>query len=100
MRALLAAACVLALAASPVAAASPDAWAAHEAEVAKTCAAASGLAKAKTLAAVEFEMHSVTRVAGQIASGRMKGTRETMLCLFDKKTRKATAVPVPPDAGW
>ncbi len=88
------------LAAVPAMAASPDAWAADEAEVARTCAAASGLAKAKTLPAVEFEMHTVTRVAGQIASGRMKGTRETILCLFDKKTRKATATPIPPDAGW
>ena len=98
MRAVLA--ITFCLAAFPAYAASPDAWAAHEAEVAKTCAAASGLAKAKTLPAVEFEMHTVTRVSGQIASGRMKGTRETMLCLFDKKTRKASATPVPPDAGW
>ncbi|MFC3693624.1 hypothetical protein [Chenggangzhangella methanolivorans] len=98
MRALLAAA--FCLAAFPAVAASPDAWAAHEAEVAKTCAKASGLAKARTLKSVDFELHSVTRVAGQIASGRMKGTRETMLCLFVKKTRKATVSPVPPDAGW
>lgn len=98
MRAVLAVA--LSLSTFPASAASPDAWAAHEAEVAKTCAKASGLAKARTLPAVDFELHSVTRVSGQIASGRMKGTRETMLCLFDKKTRKATATPVPPDAGW
>lgn len=98
MRAVLTVA--LGLAAFPAAAASPGAWAAHESEVAKSCAKVSGLAEASTLPVVDFELHSVTRVTGRIASGRMKGARETMLCLFDKKTRKATASPVPPDAGW
>ena len=98
MRAALAV--VVALASFPAAAASPDAWAAHDAEVAKSCAEASGLVRTKTLPPVEFEAHSVTRVTGRIASGGMKGTRETMLCLFDKKTRKAAVSAAPAAAGW
>lgn len=100
MRRAAIAAIILGTVCRPAFAASPDAWAAHDAEVAKSCAAASGLSGTKTLPPVEFEGHSVTRVTGKIASGRMKGTRETMLCLFDKATRKAVTTAAPPDAGW
>lgn len=100
MRALLSAALIVAAAAWPARAASPDAWAAHEAEVARSCAKASGLAKAKTIAPADFEAYSVTRVKGEIASGRIKGAHVTMLCLFDKKTRKAATSEVPSYAGW
>lgn len=98
MRAVVA--CMLCVVSLPASAASSDAWAAHAAEVVMACTAASGLDKVRTLPAAEFEAHSATKVTGYVASGRMKGTRETMLCLFDKKTRKASAVAVPPDAGW
>ena len=96
MRAVLA--ILLCLASLPATAASPDAWAEHDAEVAKSCVEASGLVGAKTLPPVDFEGHSVTRVAGRIASGAMKGTRETMLCLFDKTTRKASVSAAPADS--
>ncbi len=92
---------VWALSASVPQAASPDAWARHEAEVAKTCAAASELAKTKTWRQpAEFELHAVTLVRGEIASGAMKGRPVRMLCLFDKHTRKATVSEVPQGADW
>ncbi|WP_182084029.1 hypothetical protein [Aureimonas sp. ME7] len=81
------AALAIALAVGPAVASSPDAWAEFDARVEKACLAASGLRNARPSRIVGFDDR--VGVVAMLVSDRTRGSARAVLCLYDKKTRKA-----------
>lgn len=79
--------------AGPAIGAAEDAWAAYEKEVATACAEASNLRSAKACGKiVEFDDSvgfSALVIDGRYPQPHMQNQRGRVLCLFDKRTRKA-----------
>lgn len=93
---------VLLLALLPAAAeaSSPAAWSAYEKAARAACARASGLAAPVTSSIVTFSdasAKSAILVEGHWPQAHMKGRRGTMLCLYDRRTKRAEAMEA---AGW
>ena len=78
--------------ATPSFASSPAAWGAYDMAVRNTCAKASGLSGAAASAPVRFDDRSgqdVVLVTGRYAQHGLKGKPATMLCLYDRRTKRA-----------
>lgn len=75
-------------------ASSPGAWAQHEKDTQRACAAASGLKDPVVHpTAVLFDDtvgYDARLVIGTWKPAHMKGAKAVMLCLYDRKTRRAT----------
>jgi hypothetical protein len=82
-------------AANLASASSPAAWAQHDKDVAAACHKASGLRDPQVQpAVVRFDDAiglDARLVRGTWPQAHMQGQRALMLCLFDRKSRKATA---------
>ena len=78
---------------NPAVASSPTAWAQHDKEVAAACRKASGLRDPQVeTTVVRFDDAiglDARLVRGIWPQPHMQGQRALMLCLFDRKTRKA-----------
>lgn len=85
------------VAAMPLMASTPEAWGALEARVATACTAASGFAGAKVSpATVRFSDRfgvDARLVAGTYRQPAMKGAQGLVLCLYDRRTRRAEVQP-------
>lgn len=82
----------LALLALPAAASTPAADAAMQRASARACRAESDLDTAKIVGRVGFsDVHGVEAllVGGTWRPRQMRGARATMLCLYDRRTRRA-----------
>ncbi len=82
-----------ALPATPSAASSPSAWSALESDAAKACAAASGL-RNPVVSATTVRYDDTLGVDARLVSGtwpqpHMKGSQALMLCLYDRRARRA-----------
>jgi len=75
-------------AANLASASSPAAWAQHDKDVAAACRKASGLRDPQVQPAV-VRFDDAIGLDARLA--HMQGQRALMLCLFDRKSRKATA---------
>ncbi len=78
--------------AAPSFASSPTAWATHDLAVRDACAKASGLDGAAASAPVRFDDRSgqdVVLVSGRYTQRGLKGKPATMLCLYDRRTKRA-----------
>lgn len=87
--------------AAPAAASSPDAWAAGNAAARRACLAVAGLNKASASEPILFsdEVGQTGFVVEGIYPQRhMKGARGTLLCLYDRRTKRAETSEMPP--GW
>ena len=94
-QALRAAALVLCAAVTGIANAStPDAWAKHDREVAERCAAASGFKDAKAVGKPVVFDDTVAQTAllirGTYPQKHMAGKQGEVLCLYNRKTRRAS----------
>ena len=84
----------LLLAAAPARASSPQAWAALGREVTSTCLARSSLRQPRPLGErVDFEEVSLLAIGGTYPQVHMGNRPGMELCLFDRRTRKASVVP-------
>jgi len=76
-------------------ASSPAAWAQHDKDVAAACRKASGLREPQVQAAVVRFDDAIgidaRLVRGTWPQAHMRGKQAVMLCLFDRKTRRAVA---------
>jgi hypothetical protein len=82
-----------ALPGTPAAASSPSAWSALESDAAKACAAASGL-RNPVVSATTIRYDDTLGVDARLVSGtwpqpHMKGAQALMLCLYDRRARRA-----------
>ncbi len=94
MRSLAIALPLLISTAAPSFASSSAAWAAHNTAVRNACAKASGLAGAAASAPVHFSDRNgqdVVLVTGRYTQRFMKGKQGTMLCLYDRRSKRAEA---------
>ncbi len=86
---------VAAALAAPAFASSPDAWAEYETEVKQACFAATGFkdpaAHTSIIGFDDAVGYDALIVTGVYPQPHMDGAKGEMLCLFDKKTRKAVA---------
>ncbi|HLZ78445.1 MAG TPA: hypothetical protein VKQ09_03825 [Sphingomonas sp.] len=92
MRSVAIALPVLLSLATPALASSPAAWAAHNVAVRNACAKASGLSGAAASAPVRFDDRSgqdVVLVTGRYTQRGLKGRPATMLCLYDRRSKRA-----------
>jgi hypothetical protein len=84
------------LVATPALASSPDAWAQGKRDARAACRKASGLANAATIGEPLLFSDAAGKTAilvtGNWRPAHMKGRRTTMLCLYDRASRKAEAV--------
>lgn len=77
--------------AAPAFASSPAAWAAHDLAVRNACAKESGLAGAAASMPVRFDDRvgqDVVLVTGRYTQRGLKGRAATMLCLYDRRTKR------------
>lgn len=85
---------VLLLSAGSAQASSPQAWAALAREVTASCLARSGLRQPRPLGErVDVEEMSVLLIGGTYPQPHMNNSRGTELCLFDRRSRRASVVP-------
>ena len=79
----------------PASASSPAAWAQHDKDTQQACAAASELnnpvVHPKTVLFDDTVGMDARLVTGTWKPAHMKGAKAVMLCLYDRKARKATA---------
>ena len=92
----------LLLVALPMAAhpSTPEAWAASAKAARAACAAAADLARPRVSAPLYFSDQvgrDAMLVRGTYKQRFMKGARGTMLCLYDRRTRRAEAIEA---KGW
>ena len=85
------------LGAGAAAASPPSAWSAHDRQVATSCSQASGL-KNPRVAGEPLVFDDRTGMTALLVTGRypqphMKNRSGSVLCLFDRKNRKATVTP-------
>lgn len=87
------------LLAAPAAASSPAAWAAHDKAAAAACITASGLkaARASKPVLLSDSVGTAILISGIYPQKFMRNARGTMLCIYDRRTRKAEAVEA---KGW
>ena len=81
-------------------ASSPAAWSAHERAARAACARVSGLAAPVTSPIVLFSdvtAKTAILVTGRWPQAHMRGRQGTMLCLYDRRTKRAE---VSEAAGW
>ena len=83
----LTAASAMLLAQAPAHASSDKAWAAFNSEATRACVAASGIRNARPSTIVGFD-DRVGKVA-LLISDRTRGSVDSKLCLYDKRTKKA-----------
>ncbi|MFN5011445.1 MAG: hypothetical protein ACK5F5_09575 [Gammaproteobacteria bacterium] len=93
---LVASAALILLAVGPAAlASSPAAWTQHEQDTKRACAAASDLkdpvVHPKAVLFDDTVGMDARLVTGTWKPAHMKGAKAAMLCLYDRKARKATA---------
>jgi hypothetical protein len=82
------------LAAPSAQASSPQAWAALGREVTNTCLARSGLRQPRPLGElVDFEEMSLLAIGGTYPQPHMRNRPGIELCLFDRRSRRASLVP-------
>lgn len=91
--ALLAVAAAVAAAPGRAGASSPDAWAALERDASRACAAASGL-RNPVVTGTTIRFDDTLGVDARLVSGtwpqpHMKGAQALMLCLYDRRARRA-----------
>jgi len=88
---------LLMCAAGSASASTPQAWSAFQREVADACLGASSLAHPRAAGApVDFDDRvgfTVLLIAGRYPQPHMHGRRGKELCLFDRRTRRATVAP-------
>ncbi|WP_043976550.1 hypothetical protein [Novosphingobium sp. P6W] len=74
--------------AAPSMASSDSAWAAFNGQVTRACVVASGIRNSRPSKIIAFD-DAVGRVA-MLVSDRTRGSSVSKLCLYDKRTRKAS----------
>ena len=82
------------LLAAPAAASSPAAWSAHDRVARTACLRTAALAAATTSAPILFSDTSgktALLVTGRYRQPHMKNRQGAMLCLYDRRTRRAEA---------
>ena len=85
---------LLVLTATPALASSPSAWSAERRAAVKACIAAADLAQPSTSVPLGFsDTYAVDAVlvTGRWKPAHMKRAKATMLCLYDRRARKAEA---------
>jgi len=85
---------LLCLCAAPAFASTTAAWKAGETAARSACVKASGLTGAATSAPVHFSdrmAQDVVLVTGHYPQPRLKGKPATMLCLYDRRAKRAEA---------
>jgi hypothetical protein len=93
--ALAVASAIAIMAIGPASASSPAAWAQHDKDTQRACAAASELdnpvVHPKAVLFDDTVGMDARLVTGTWKPAHMKGAKAVMLCLYDRKARKATA---------